>query len=552
MPNHADIALTGARIHTVNPSAPWADALAIRDGRLVAVGSAADISEFIGPRTTVYDLPGKLVLPGFQDAHVHPPIAGIDRMRCNLLEVDGREATFAAVRAYAESHPDVPWILGAGWALSDFPGGIPTAAELDALVPDRPAFIHNADGHGAWANTMAMELAGITRDTPDPDDGRIERDAGGDPVGMLQEGATSLVLRVAPTPGPAEVEQGILVAQAYLHALGITAWQDAIVGEPSWGDSLEIYRKLGGDGRLTARVIGSLWWFRDHDADEQFERLRTERAENAAGRFAPTSVKLMRDGVVENRTACVLDPYLDPVTGAPTDERGIDFLDPQALPGIVTRLDAAAFQCHFHAIGERAVRSCLDAVEAAQSANGRNNNRHHISHIQVVHPDDQGRFGSLGVGANAQALWACHDVGMDELNIPILGKERSTWMYPFGSLLRSGAPLAMGSDWSVSTPNPFLQMEVAVRRIGRDSPELPPLNPNEAITLEEAARAFTLGSAWVNHLDVDSGSLEVGKFADLCVADRDIFAGPSEEIGDAQVDLTMVEGEIVHASPGFS
>ncbi len=546
MGTEADLILTGAAVYTVDPAEPWAQALAVRGGRIVAVGSSEDVDELRGPSTRVLDLPGRMILPGFQDAHVHPPIAGIDRMRCDLLEVEGHDEVLEAVRAYAASHPDEPWILGSGWGLSSFPGGVPTAAELDAVVPDRPAFLSNSDGHGAWANTKAMELAGVTKDTPDPPDGYLERDPGGKPIGMFQEGAADLVGRFAPSPTIDDVRRGLLVAQEYLHALGITSWQDAIVGESSWGDALGVYREFGESGALTARVVGALWWFPERGLG-QLDDLREKREAFAAGSFRPTSVKLMLDGIVENKTACVIDPYLGP-DGKPTAERGIEFIDPDQLLKIAPMLDEDGFQIHMHAIGERAVRNGLNALAHVSQA-GRRAHRHHISHIQIVHPDDIGRFAQLDVTANMQPLWACHEPAMDLLNIPILGPERSGWLYPFGSLLRSGARMAGGSDWSVSSPNVFLQMEVAVTRIGRDAPEAEPLLPDEAISLEQAIRAYTMGAAYVNHQDDVTGSLEAGKYADLVVADRNLLAPDGGPIGDARALLTLVEGEAVFADP---
>jgi predicted amidohydrolase YtcJ len=262
-------------------------------------------------------------------------------------------------------------------------------------------------------------------------------------------------------------------------------------------------------------------------------------------------VKIMLDGVVENFTASMLEPYLD-AEGRPTDNAGIPFVDPESLPGIVTRLDAEGFQVHFHAIGDRAVRNALDAAEAAITANGANDHRHHIAHIQVVHPDDVPRFARLGVVANAQALWACHEPQMDDLTIPFLGPDRSTHQYPFGSLLGAGARLAMGSDWSVSTPDPFPQMEVAITRVDPDDRDREPLLPEESIGVEDALTAFTRGSANVNHLDDRTGMLTPGMAADLVVVDRDIGSPDAGPIGEARALLTMVEGQVVHEDQALS
>jgi predicted amidohydrolase YtcJ len=536
----ADLVLTGGHVHTVDRSRPRAEAVAVRRQRIVAVGSAADVAPHIGPRTRVVDIGGRLLLPGFQDAHVHPISGGVDRLQCDLRGSRGREAVLATIRAYVAAHSDEEWIVGSGWYMADFENGTPRREDLDAIVPDRPVFLPNRDGHSAWVNTKALELAGIDRDTPDPDDGRIERDPDGTPTGTLHEGAGDPVEALLPRLTDDTLSEGLRLAQDYLHSLGITAWQDAIV---SPRDGL-IYRRAAEAGWLTARVEAAMWWERGVGG-EQVDELIARSRDGSVGRLRSNSVKLMLDGVLETFTGAMLDPYLDG-GGEPTDRTGIDFLDPAQLPGWVTRLDAAGLQPHFHAIGDRAVRNALDAVEAARTANGRTDTRPHVAHIQVIHPDDVPRFAALGVIANAQPLWACHEGQMDELTIPFLGPVRTTWQYPFKSLLRAGATLAMGSDWGVSTPNPLEEMEVAVTRVYPESRgEAEPFLPDERLTLDEAIRGFTLGSAYANHLDDETGSIEAGKLADLIVIDRDLFAPDAGPIADANVLLTVVGGTAV-------
>jgi predicted amidohydrolase YtcJ len=541
----ADIVLTGGAVHTVDAARSRARAVAVRGGRIVAVGDERRVKTHVGPSTRVIDLAGRMVLPGFQDAHVHPVHGGLNRLRCDLHAARGRQACLDAVTNYARAHPDRPWIVGGGWYMDDFPNGTPLKDDLDAIVPDRPVFLSNRDGHGAWVNSRALAAAGIEATTPDPADGRIERDAGGRPSGTLHEGAADLVERLAPRPTPAEMVEGLRIAQRYLHTLGITAWQDAIVEDPEFA----AYATLALRGELTARVVGALWWDRSR-GEEQIEELIERRARGPIGRFSPTSVKIMQDGVLENFNGGMIEPYLDR-HGSPTANRGRSFVDPSRLPGYVTRLDAEGFQVHFHAIGDRAVREALDAIEAALRANGRTDGRHHIAHIQVIHPTDLPRFAQLGVAANAQPYWACHEGQMDNLTIPFLGPERTTWQYPFASLLRSGARLAMGSDWSVSTPNPLLEIEVAVTRVADQTRDERPFLPDERLDLADAIAAFTRGSAWVNHLDAETGSLEVGKAADLVVLDRDLFAPDAGPIGDARCLMTLVEGVAVFEDPAL-
>lgn len=540
----ADLVLTGGRVQTVDASRRVVEAIAIAHGRIVAVSTAGEVRRLIGSRTRVIGLGGRMVLPGFQDAHVHPAIGGLALMRCDLHETRGLEACLRTVREYAESHPDEPWIRGDGWHMADFAGGTPRREDLDRIVPDRPVYLRNRDVHGAWVNTRALELAGVARDTTDPADGRIERDADGTPSGTLHEGAMRLVERLLPPDTAADLEGALARAQAHLHSLGVVAWQDA------WAtpDVLAAYRALLGRGELTARVVAALWWDRDRGS-EQIDEFVERRAANQAGRLRATSVKVMQDGVLENFTGAVLEPYFDG-RGEPTANRGISFVDPEALKGHVARLDAAGFQVHFHAIGERAVREALDAIEAARRANGMSDGRHHIAHLQVIHPDDVPRFRALGVVANVQAIWAFHGAQMDELTIPFLGPERSRWQYPFASLRQAGASLCMGSDWSVSSANPLLEIEVAVRRVAPTSRGDRPFLPDERLDLSSAIEAFTIGSAFVNHLDDVTGSLEVGKAADLVVLDRDLFAPDAGPIGDARVVLTLIDGAPVFEDAG--
>ena len=542
----ADLVLTGGHVHTVDPAQPRAEAVAIRGDRIAAVGSARAVGDLVGPRTRVIDLTDRLLIPGFQDAHVHPISGGVDRLQCDVREARGREAVLETIRAYADGHPELTWVVGSGWYMADFPNGVPRREDLDAVVPDRPAFLPNRDGHSAWVNTRALELAGIVRDTPDPHDGRIERDPDGTPTGALHEGATDLVERLIPETTDDERAEGLRAAQAYLHSLGITAWQDAIVTPRD--DT--IYRRAVAEGWLTARVEGAMWWERDAGV-EQLEALLERSRAGQGGRLRLNSVKLMLDGVLEVFTGSLLEPYLDG-DGQPTTNRGIDMLDPEQLPGWVTAIDAAGLQPHFHAIGDRAVRLALDAVEAARAANGMTDTRPHVAHIQVIHPDDLPRFAALGVVANAQALWAVEEAQMTDLTIPFLGPERSGWQYPFKSLLRNGARLAMGSDWGVSTPNPIHQIDQGVTRMVPDAfvrevsrPARKPFLPHERLTAEEAVAGFTAGSAYVNHLD-ETGSIEVGKLADLAVIDRDLFAADAGPIWTSVVIGTIVGGEVVY------
>ncbi|MFC8343050.1 amidohydrolase [Streptomyces sp. NPDC057280] len=544
---YADLLFTGGPVLT--PEGRTATAVAVTGDHITAVGRD-EVLDLRGPRTEVVDLAGRLLLPGFQDAHVHPVPAGLELTQCDLTGTRTAAETVAAVRAYADAHPERAWITGGGWSMEAFEGGTPTKELLDAVVPDRPVYLPNRDHHGAWVNSRALELAGVTRDTPDPADGRIERDASGsgEPSGTLQEGAMQLVGRLAPAATPADRLAALLHAQRHLHALGITAWQDALVGDfLGMDDPAEAYSTAARDGSLTARVVGALWWDRERGA-EQIPELVEKRVALSHGRFRAGTVKLMLDGVAETGTAALLDPYLDRC-GCATANRGTSFIDPGQLPKYVTELDALGFQCHFHALGDRAVRDALDAIEAARAANGQSDTRPHLAHLQVVHPDDVPRFAALGATANIQPLWAAHEPQMDELTIPFLGPERAAWQYPFNALLSSGARLAAGSDWPVSSPDPLAGIHVAVNRQAPDADDAPVFLPAERVGLTEALTAYTAGSAYVNHLD-DTGEVRAGALADLVVLDRDPFDIPHTEIAKTRVALTYVGGARVYAAQG--
>jgi hypothetical protein len=522
----------------------------VAQGRVLGVLPEAELRSQLdlggaagGAAPEVVDLAGGLVLPGFQDAHVHPVQGGVERLRCDLTDLGTREDYLVAVRAYAEEHTDRPWVLGGGWSMPAFGPVGPLAADLDAVVGGRPVFLPNRDHHGAWVNTAALRLAGVDRDTPDPVDGRIQRDADGRPTGTLHEGAMDLVQRVVPATSDEECDEGLRVAQAYLHSLGVTAWQDAILGAYIGdGDPATAYLRAVQRGTLTARVRGALWWERDEGL-EQVDRLLERRSRFTSGRLDAGTVKVMQDGVVENYTAAMSRPYRDGA-GEPTGNHGLSFVDPDLLADAVIRLDAEGFQVHVHAIGDRAVREALDAFGRARAANGPSRGRHHVAHLQVVAPEDRQRFADLDVTANLQALWAVHDDAMNDMTLPFLDPEVAGWQYPFGSLARAGARLAAGSDWPVSSPDPLAAIHAAVNRSAVDEGAEPFL-PGEAIGVQQAFAAYTSGSAHVNHLD-DTGVLAPGMLADLAVLDRDPFSGEPEAIGATRVVATYVDGARVH------
>nr|WP_254456308.1 amidohydrolase [Paeniglutamicibacter quisquiliarum] len=526
-------------------------AVAVRDGRILAAGPEVQVRAALPDPDHDVSLAGRALSPGFTDAHVHALMGGVESLACDLTGAEGPNETLAAIAAYASSSTG-GWLTGGGWTMSDFPGGTPTAAMLDPITGASPTYLINRDHHGAWVNTAALRLAGIAAATPDPPDGRIERDAQGNPTGTLHEGAMDLVNSLIPVPEAATLRAGLLAGQRHLHSFGITGWQEAILGNyAGYTDASGIYRELQARGLLTGQAAGALWVPRETTLESVpalVQDFLARRKENAAAGFRTTTAKIMVDGVAENRTAAMLEPYLracDCAPGSPGDT-GLRYLSAEVLSAVAVALDAAGFDLHLHVIGDGAVRMGLDALEAARAANGATGGRHHLAHLQVIHPDDVARFGALGLSINAQALWACNDDQMVELTNPILGQERAGWQYPFRSLIDAGAHLVMGSDWPVSTPNPFEAIHVAVNRTAPDRPDAAPLVPEQAITVLEAMRGYTAGSAWVNR-DAEGGSLRPGSRADLVLLDADPFSIPSSDLHRVEVELTLAAGHAVFA-----
>jgi len=538
----ADAVYTHGRIYTVDAARSWAEAVAVSDGRIVYVGPAAGAQTFIGVDTEVVDLGGRMMLPAFQDSHIHPISGGIRYNACNLFAASDLAGYRSIIAEYAAANPDAEWILGGGWLMSVFgPGGRPSRTVLDELVADRPVFLTSTDGHSGWANSVALEIAGITKDTPNPVDGIIDKDPEtGELIGSLQEGAMSLVRKHIPPTSAAMRQRGLLYTQDMLHRYGITSIQDASANR----DSLETYRTLEQAGQLELRVVASLWWERDRGLEQVDDLVALREEFDNGGLVRPTTVKIMEDGVMENYTAAMLEPYL-----IPSGSKGIPMVEPELLKKAVTALDAKGFQVHFHTIGDAAVRYAFDAIEEAMIENGRLGHRHHLSHIQMFNPADIPRFKELDAIANFQPAWAFADPYVTDLTIPFIGEERARWMYPIKSVLDTGAIVAFGSDWSVSTANPFEQIETAVTRKGARGEPYPVFIPEERIDLESAIVAFTINAAYVNKHEDETGSIEVGKLADLIVLDHNLFEIDPADISDTKVLLTLFGGKPVFGDP---
>ena len=545
----ADLVLTNAKVYTVNDKQPWAEAIAIDKGKIVYVGSSSGSKAYIGNNTKVADLNQKMVLPGFHDAHIHPVSAGVKALQCDLSNISGVDKLLAKIKSYAEQNPNKPWILGGGWDVLNFPpNGLPDKKLLDSIIPNRPVALVSSDGHSVWANSKALALAGINEASQDPSGGRIDRYPNSNtPSGSLQEPpAMNLVLNITPKLSPQDLTDGLVYARNLLHSYGITGVQDAWV-EVTPGTSyysLNTYNELDASGELNLHVSASLYWHPNQTIDEQLAQFNQIRKQQPSNNIRTSTIKIMQDGVLEVHTAALLEPYSDRTDG----HRGDLFNQPEMLNKAVSALDKAGYQIHFHAIGDHAIRTSLDAIEYSQATTPNNPNRHHISHLQQFNPADMPRLSALDVTANFQPLWAVEDNYMTQLTYPKLGKERSKWQYPLGSLLRSGTRIAFGSDWFVSSANPLDGIEVAVTRKDAFGADTKPLGHNEELNLEQAIKSYTLNSAYINHLDDKTGSIEPGKLADLIVLDKNLFEIPASDINETKVTATLFAGKTVHGS----
>jgi len=539
----ADLILTNAAVVTMAEGRPRAEAVAVSGGRILFVGDGEAARRLRGASTKVLDLGGRTVLPAFQDSHIHLVMGGVELLACNLAELGTKEAVFARIREYAAAHPELAWVTGGGWALPLFPQANPRKEDLDALVPDRPCILDAADGHSAWANSRALAIAGVTKDTPDPAGGRIERDPRtGEPTGTLRESAAGLVEKHVPRLGPEDYVRGLKAGLALANRFGIASIIEARAHE----DIMEAYAALDRTGELSVKVLASLHVDTGQGVPEA-GRLEALRRRFEGTRLKAGAAKIFIDGVVESHTAALLEPYVD----RPGD-RGTPLLEPEAFEALAVALDRAGFQIHVHAIGDRAIRMSLDAFEAAGRANGFRDMRHHIVHLELIDPADIPRFRRLGVTANFQALWAYADPYITDLTLPILGPGRSRWLYPIGSVARTGAVIVGGSDWSVSSMNPLEAIEVALTRRGPDDPPGEPWIPEERTDLETMLRAYTANGAWLSRDEKTRGTLAPGQAADIIVLDRDLFAVPAHEISRIKVLWTLLDGRTVYRDPAFA
>ena len=541
----ADVVFKNGRIYTVDPSRSVRQALAVTGNTISAVGRDAEIEAWVGPDTRVIDLAGRFVMPGLIDTHSHPIFGAVNAAKCSLLDVSPTlEAIGPVIRQCLADRP----ATGDGWLevvqLYNY-GFEATAKDLDAIEATRPLAVSGNDGHTLWANSRALELAGVTAATSDPPGGKIMRDAAGNPTGAFADTAMELVLDHIPLPSIAGAAALTETALEGMIANGLTSVTDAYVTRRE----APVWQLLQSTGRLKMRVRAAIYL--EDLSDDSDGTIALIAAMAKAGTTDPDflrmdTVKIFADGVMEapTQTAALLEPYLD-ANGAPTDNRGELYFDQDTMNSLVTKLDRAGLTVHVHAIGDWAVRASLDAFEAAFDANGASGNRHQIAHLQLVDPADFPRFAELGVIANFQLDWAKRDASNTGPIEPYLGPERYRWLYPAGSLRRAGAMIAGGSDWDVSSYDPFHAMEHGITRVERGSAQ-PPLGENEGLTIGDVIDAYTINAAIAARQDATTGSLEVGKRADLVILDRDITAIDPATLDDTEVLATWIDGKLVY------
>ena len=524
----ADTLIHNACICTMDPTAPEATWVLLQSGKVAALGHG------IPPDAPhKIDAGGRLVLPGFQDAHIHLLSGGINiATAAYLYDVASEDELISTLRAHAAAQPQMPIVLGSGWQAGVFGHDNLTAAVIDRAVSDRPVMIHDSSFHNACLNSRALEMAGV-QDMPDPPNGHIVRDAAGRATGMLHEEVIPLVAPRLPDLTDDDRMAGLRAAQAHANQHGITGVLDACV------TAMEerIYARGVTEGALTLRVAGTALVTQADTPDTAVARLCAMRAAHPGPDFHVHSAKFFMDGVYENRTAANLHPYADAQGGTAPCMFGAD-----QTKALMTALDAARFAIHVHVIGDAAARRAMDGLEAARAANGPWPAQHQLAHLQLVDPADAGRLQGLAT-ANVQPLWARFEPPYSDPSLAMIGQNRWPYVYAFRRMLDAGADWCLSSDWPVSTLNPFEIIETAITRQKRldDDPQAP-FFADQALTIAECVQGYTVNAARACWRDHHTGMLRVGFSADLIVLDRDIFACPSTEISQTRVLLTLFKG----------
>ncbi len=540
----ADRVFVSGAVYTADENRSWTEAVAISGGEIVFVGSDKAAAAFIGAHTDVVDLDGKMLMPGFHDGHSHIRFGGAAKFGCDLQN----EQDLSKIRSLlvecvgTREYGTDEWVLGGGWPLAAFPDGSPSRAMLDEIFGARPAYFSDAFGHNAWVSSRALEIAGIDSSTPDPPRGVIVREpVTGKPTGTLRDAAMGLVEGFIPESTEEQRYAGLLAGLKQANTFGITAYIEPGVSE----DNISLYTKADRRGDLTTRVLASLSpidELPDKFGPEVFDLL-AKRDQFRGTYLNVDSVKVYIDGVIETRTSTMLEPYLDGSNFSP-------FYEQDELNTLYEKFDEMGVQIHTHAIGDGAIRIALDAYEHALFANGPNDNRHQIVHLQLIDEADIPRFAELNVAANFQCMWCYPDVYID-LAVDIVGEERVKQFYPVRSIKNTGAMLVGGSDWDVSSLNPLDAIETAVRRQDPYQESGRVLGENQEIDLITALDMYTRNAAYIMRLEDKTGSIEVGKRADLIVLDRNLFEIPATEINEARVLLTIMDGKTVYSANGM-
>jgi predicted amidohydrolase YtcJ len=545
----ADLIITNARIYTVNTKQPWADAIAIHGEKITAIGSQKEIEKFRSLHTKVIDVSGKLVLPGFTDSHIHFLDGSLSLRRVQLDDAADLAEIQRRVKTYADSHPEQPWILGRGWQYTAVgPTNFPDRKYLDEVVADRPVYLESFDGHAWWANTKALEAAGISDRTPNPPGGEIVRDSKtGVATGALKDdSADAIVRKVLPQPSDAEVLAAYREGMKQANRFGLVRVHGAGGVSVGTGDleRIGVLQKLRNAGELTVRMYLAYRVDPPTITPSQFEAIDEAKRVYHDEWLSAGAVKFFIDGVVESHTAALLAPYSDDpkISG--------DLLwGPVRYKELVAELDKRGIQVFTHAIGDRAVRLALDAYQNAATVNHTKDHRHRIEHIETITAEDIPRFGQLRVIASFQPLHAYPNDNTLLVWARNAGPERAERAWAWRSIERSGGVLAFGSDWPIVTLNPWPGVQNALTRQTTEGNPSGGFVPKERISLEDAIRAYTIGAAIAGHRETSEGSLESGKFADLIVLAQDLFRMEPTEIGKTEVLLTMVGGKIVYQSP---
>jgi len=540
----ADRVFLNGAVYTVDAERSWAEAVAIKDGKIIYVGDDEGAGAFITTDTEIVDLVGQMLLPGFHDSHAHVLTEVMSDDECDLLRIPTAEEAVQKLKECAalEGRGEAGWIIGGGWGEWLWPEANPYKGLLDALFPDNPVYLESSYGHSGWVNSRALEIAGIDADTEDPANGVIKRDPEtGEPSGTLHDSAMMLVTKVIPPATPEILVSRSLAGLDMLHAAGITA-----VIEPGLNEAaIQSVLTLADTGRFDLRALVSLSpisWNPGTFDDGVFEFLGS-REQWRRPNIGVDSVKIYMDGVIEYGTSPLLEPYEDDDYG--TGEKYF-FYSQEDVDRYFIEFDKMGLQVHVHAIGDAAIRRALDGFEAMREANGVSDNRHQIVHLQLIHEDDRPRFGELNVGAVFQSLWAYPDPAAIELDVPMLGEERTWQMYPIAGIHDAGGRIVGGSDYWVTEVEPLLAIETAVTRQDPWTNDGPVLNKDERVDLATMIEAYTINGAYQMKLDHVQGSIEVGKRADLVVLDRNLFEIPASEINEAKIMATIFDGRTVY------